>query len=185
VIPGEDPDALGELAEEYYAQFRPQTPVARYLVDTLVQCDWNRRRPLRLQAGLFSSTAGDDPFDPGANGRGPALGPSAADRIFRQLNAMERHYARALGELRRLANEEPDPAAEPEIGFVPSIDATVGQAIRPPSPVTREAARGESAVPPPGDFHPAAARPAHEFGFVPPHAAHRKGNAGSKDQTSI
>jgi hypothetical protein len=160
VTPGEDQDELDALALDYYGQFRPETPVARYLVDTLVHCDWNRRRLLRLQANVICSLSGEESAGPFAQVDRTALGPAPLDRIFRQLNALERHYSRALAELRRL----PEQAPAEEIGFVPA--ELVGQAVSTASgnlaPVCASA--GETACPPSSMSQPSAL-PA--FGFVP------------------
>ncbi len=115
VIPGEDQDELDALAFEYYGQFGPETAVARYLVDTLIHCDWNRRRLLRLQANIITALSGEDPSGPLARADRAALGSAPLDRVFRQLNAMERHYFRALAELQRQSERPPTQ----EIGFVP------------------------------------------------------------------
>ncbi len=175
VIPGEDQDELEALNLEYYEQFRPETPVARYLVDTLVQCDWNRRRLLRLQANIIRSLCGEDSSDPFARADRAALGSAPLDRVFRQLNALERHYSRALAELRRLS-EQP-PAAE--IGFVPQ--ESVGQAVSPagghPAALVRSGIqtaspaplRGPAAVGQVANLRPVANRP--ESAPAPPRPA--------------
>src|ERR1035437_6450891 len=53
VISGEDPTALEALALEYHQQFNPSGPLEDYLVQTLVQADWNRRRYPRVEAQIF------------------------------------------------------------------------------------------------------------------------------------
>ncbi len=148
VIPGEDPEELDALIFEYYEQFRPETPVSRYLVDTLVQCDWSRRRLSRLEANIITALSGEEPSGPLARADRAALGSAPLDRVFRQLNALERQYFRALAELRRLP-EQP-PAAE--IGFVPQ--ESVGQ----PAAVGLVANRPGSSQEP----------PRVAIGFVPP-----------------
>jgi len=137
VIPGEDPAELEALALEYHRQFRPIGPLEGYLVATLVQSDWNRRRYARIEAQVVTvllaiqDGASERPFEE-FNG-------SAARQIFRRLAAAERGYFRALKELgraqkERKAQEEnscekpaevigpvPVSPAEPPIGFVPPI----------------------------------------------------------------
>src|ERR1039458_1148846 len=142
VIPGEDPSALEALALEYHQQFNPFGPLEDYLVQTIVQADWNRRRYTRVEAQIFQlllanrdvSAESLDSFDC-----------TAARQVSRRLAAEERSFFRALKELRRVqkersANEEaeaespaadclpqpaaavsfaPSPVEEPQIGFVP------------------------------------------------------------------
>src|ERR1017187_2620451 len=58
VIPGEMHEDLEALAVEYQDQLHPETPVERYLVDTLIYSDWCRRRLMRAQARPFGAPAG-------------------------------------------------------------------------------------------------------------------------------
>ncbi len=181
VIPGEDQDELDALNLEYYEQFRPETPVARYLVDTLVQCDWNRRRLLRLQANIIRSLCGEGSSDSFARADRAALGSAPLDRVFRQLNALDRQYFRAFAELRR-PSEQP-PAAE--IGFVPPD--SVGQAVSPAGghlaalggstaqTASLDLSRGPAPVGQVANLRPVANRPESAsaptrpaIGFVPP-----------------
>ena len=53
VIPGEDPAELEALALEYHQQFNAVGPLERFLVDTLVRDDWNRRRYTRIEAQVL------------------------------------------------------------------------------------------------------------------------------------
>ncbi|MBZ5585573.1 MAG: hypothetical protein LAQ30_25910 [Acidobacteriia bacterium] len=141
VIPGEDPAGLEALATEYHQQFQPRSPVERYLVNTLVNCDWLRRRLLRIQAELFRAMTGQsDEADPlcGLFQTG-GFGPDGLQRLLNQLSATDRAYFRALAELRRIQppvgtlpdlpcrQDESAPASPgpmpptPEIGFVPPV----------------------------------------------------------------
>ena len=128
VLPGEDPAALEALALDYHRQFNPAGPLEDYLVRTIVQADWNRRRYTRveaqiLQAGFANAGVPLDAFT------------GLAAQVFRRLAAEERSYFRALKELRRVQRdrsaeeeESPDTAApvsvapsqveDPQIGFV-------------------------------------------------------------------
>jgi hypothetical protein len=143
VLPGEDPAALEALALEYHQQLNPSGPLEDYLVRTIVQADWNRRRYTRVEAQILqlllaNRGAAETPLDVFAS--------PAAQRVSRRLAAEERSFFRALKELRRaqrerLAEEEaeaegpaadcrPQPAVavncaaspleDPQIGFVPS-----------------------------------------------------------------
>ena len=143
VIPGEDPTALEALALEYHQQFNPFGPLEDYLVQTVVQADWNRRRYTRVEAQIFQIRLANR--DASAEMPLNAFTSAAAQQVFRRLAAEERGYFRALKELRRVqrersANEEaeaespaadchpqpvaavsfaPSPVEEPQIGFVP------------------------------------------------------------------
>jgi hypothetical protein len=156
VIPGEDPSALEALALEYHQQFNPFGPLEDYLVQTIVQADWNRRRYTRVEAQIFQlllanrdvSAESLDSFDC-----------TAARQVSRRLAAEERSYFRALKELRRVqkersANEEaeaespaadclPQPVGESQIGFVsPNPPQQAERPSNPPVSPHRGAFRG-------------------------------------------
>jgi hypothetical protein len=168
VIPGEDPTELEALALEYHQQFDPVGPLEDYLVQTIVQADWNRRRYTRVEAQIFQLLL--------ANRNAPAetsldvFTSAAARQVFRRLAAEERSFFRALKELRRvqrerLADEEeadtetpaadclpqpaaaagfaPSPIGDPQIGFVPpNPPQDSARPSKPPVSPHREAFRG-------------------------------------------
>ena len=143
VIPGEDPTALEALALEYHQQFNPFGPLEDYLVQTVVQADWNRRRYTRVEAQIFQIRLANR--DASAEMPLNAFTSAAAQQVFRRLAAEERSFFRALKELRRVQKERsateeaeaespaadclpqpaaavsfaPSPVEEPQIGFVP------------------------------------------------------------------
>ena len=103
MIPGEDPAELEALALEYRQQFNAVGPLEGFLVETLVQADWNRRRYTRIEAHFLQVfIAGKDAADPTRLG---AFVSPEAQQIFRRLAATERSYFRALKELRRIQRE--------------------------------------------------------------------------------
>lgn len=127
VIPGEDPDQLEALACEYLRQFQPQGPLEAFLVETLIQSDWNRSRYARIEAKILQ----DSP---------DAVSGKPAQTIARRVAAAERSYFRALKELRRAQKERRaelaiedaavasglySPIPQPPIGFVPSVSPQV------------------------------------------------------------
>jgi hypothetical protein len=65
VIPGEDASALEALAADYHLQFQPATPLECFLVDSLVNADWQLRRLRRVEAQLwgFHTDAAKDETD--------------------------------------------------------------------------------------------------------------------------
>jgi hypothetical protein len=130
ILPGEDPAELAQLTTEYYLHFLPGTPVEQYLVDSIVDADWQRRRYRRLLPQLFRDAA----TDPVAEAR--------LIRLYRRMDTAERTYFRSLCQLGRqriqasreaqLAQAEAaaaslqadvasmeTPDAAPEIGSVP------------------------------------------------------------------
>ena len=105
VLPGEDPDAYEALAAEYRERFQPANAEQSFLVETLIQSDWNRRRYMRIQAELTARLLDDmDPEDrslaalfmPG-NAGGRAL-----NRVLRQYQAAQNAWFRAFKDLERL-----------------------------------------------------------------------------------
>ena len=108
-LPGEKPEALEALAAEYYDRFRPATPEARHLVDTLVSNEWLLRRFRRIEVQILKHEMEAAYRLDAKNPEGHAYVRSerSFDRLQRRINAAERNYHRALKELS-------------EIGFVPS-----------------------------------------------------------------
>ncbi len=114
LIPGEDPAELEALAQDYRARFQPAGPLENYLVDALIQSDWNKRRYLRAEAQLLQ-TAMSHPDIPTECPVGAVYAQDtneAIHRIIRRLDSAERSYFRALQELRRQRPTRPshDPA---------------------------------------------------------------------------
>ena len=112
VIPGEDPVELEELAAGYHREFQPATPLERFLVDSLIQDEWQIRRYRTIEARLWEqSLAPED-----ANlGEAYIRNLPAFTRLHRRLESAERSYYRALQELRRSQTcaAERDCAPEP------------------------------------------------------------------------
>jgi len=106
VIPGEDPAELEKLAEEYHAQFPASTPLERFLVDTLIDADWLLRRYRAVEARLW-----DQSLASGAASLGEAYDRNLQvfTRLHRRIEALDRSYARALKELKRLQPADPAP----------------------------------------------------------------------------
>jgi hypothetical protein len=131
VIPGEDPAELAALALEYHQQFDPADALERFLVDTLVRDDWNRRRYTRIEAQVLQfSLAGPDaaaasPLD--------AITGKAAQLIYRRLASAERSYFRALKELHRAQRERKAREAQAEETPAPAVSSPA-PGPQPPSP---------------------------------------------------
>ena len=54
LLPGEDGDALEELAERLRAELRPAGELEALLVDRIVAAHWRLRRLGRVEAGVFA-----------------------------------------------------------------------------------------------------------------------------------
>ena len=117
VVPGEDPAQLESLAAAYHGQFNPVGPLEDFLVETIVQADWNRRRYTRVEAQLYRALMAaaqrrlDAPADPDPLSELAAVfgddvtGAKILQSAFRQLASAERSYFRALTALRRAQKE--------------------------------------------------------------------------------
>ncbi len=142
VIRGEDPRTLDELAASYHGRFRPATPEARALVDSLVTSEWLLRRLRKAEAQYWNYQMESvvDPNPPFPIGKALSYGGQAFSRIQRRIDSAERNFHRALKELQRDAAQPstsaippaapveitlaPEPPAS-AIGFVPSPRASV------------------------------------------------------------
>ena len=103
VIPGEDPAELETLATEYHDRFQPLDALERYLVDTLVHSDWDRRRYARIQAEYLQMDLTERRRHAAA--QAPAFENRAVQIVYRRLTAAERGFFRALKELTRIQRE--------------------------------------------------------------------------------
>ncbi len=119
VIPGEDPRVLDELTAEYHERFRPATPDHRFLVDTLVNAEWQLRRLRQVEAQLWRCEWDETPSDgiPLWLGRAYVRSTDRFTRLQRRIDAAERAYRRALEKLER-------PSAAPlDAALLPSGEA--------------------------------------------------------------
>ena len=105
VIPGEDPAELDQLAADYHRQFHPSTPVECFLVDTIVNADWQLRRLHKVEAKLWDHALSED-----NSGLGDAYTRNLAafTRLHHRLEAVERSYYRALKQLQQLQESSED-----------------------------------------------------------------------------
>ena len=136
VIPGEDASALEALAADYHQQFQPATPLECFLVDSLVNADWQLRRLRRVEAQLwgFHTDAAKDETD-GIDEDYPLghvfqRGIDAFNRLQRRIDSTERSYYRALKELQRCQAGRTTGPPEP----VPEELASFSQDPEPPPP---------------------------------------------------
>jgi hypothetical protein len=127
ILPGEDPAELAQLTADYYLHFLPGSPVEQYLVDSIVDADWQRRR-YRKMLPIFIQEA-DAAADPKAEAR--------LIRLYRRMDAAERTYFRSLNEVGRQI------VARAEAAIQAAREATVGQALPPANPEMPQAAETE------------------------------------------
>ena len=127
VLPTEDPTQFDALTAEYEAQYCPRTPAQRCLVDSLVRDEWLLRRFGRIEGEMMTRSCQDVE---GRQAERFALAnaydenSAALERLQRRINAARKSYLKALEALQQLQADDPvqpidEPAASPEIGFVP------------------------------------------------------------------
>ena len=119
VLPFEDASQLETLAAEYQDRFRPTTPEARALVDSLVHHEWLLRRLRRAEAALYycecaacAKNYSNKSECTVISGR-LSLEFKKFDHIQRRINATERNYHRSLKALQAL-EPPPEEPAQPE-----------------------------------------------------------------------
>jgi hypothetical protein len=141
VIPGEDPDQLAVLANDYHHQFRPDGPVEQMLVRTLTQADWHLRRYDRIEASVIARIVGDAEPDAALAGLFGTAAPKSnpLPHLFRRRQAAQRDYFRALKELQRLQKERQQKEETEESGEEPAeigFDLSNRPVAVPPAPTT-------------------------------------------------
>jgi len=112
VIPGEDPADLEAVINQYRTRLKPEGPIERFLVDTLIECDWRKRRITRAENEFLRISVKafrDNEAPLGASYEYDVTGPNILKNFHRQLMANERSYFRALRDLRS-AQQERQPA---------------------------------------------------------------------------
>ena len=119
VLPGEDPHEFAALIREYVDRYQPLGAVEYYLVETLIQCDWIRRRLFRDETEILSAIPrpGNRNVMQLCDAYGSKDVQRAFDKIVRRQFSLERSYFRALRELQREQKErrasEQDADTEP------------------------------------------------------------------------
>jgi hypothetical protein len=134
IIQGEKREDFEALQNEYYTHCRPQSPVERDLLDTMVRLVWQLRRYAHVEAELWDWEVYDQ-SSRGSISRHYPLGDMFSQcgdkfsRLQRMQNAAQGKFKDALHELQRLQAHRPAQPVEEEItsaqeenavGFVPS-----------------------------------------------------------------
>src|SRR6266852_4696149 len=123
IIPGEDPDELEALTEQFLRHYQPADPVQLSLVDTLVSTEWIQRRLRRVEAQLWNyqvefldiSIQHNSPI---GHAYQDALEPFT--RIQRRIDATNRMFLRTLKALQDLQAAPAKKAAQPAASQTPA-----------------------------------------------------------------
>jgi hypothetical protein len=107
LLPGEDEDALRELAESLRAELQPVGELEDVLVDRIISLLWRLRRLGRVEAGIFVKEAHGVVGDLDTSTLGLAFirdanSANAFSKLSRYETTMERGLYKALHELQRL-----------------------------------------------------------------------------------
>jgi hypothetical protein len=119
LLPGENPEALAALTEQYYKEFAPEGPEQTALCDTIIQGDWNMRRFARIEdqllAHVVAAIQAEDPdarFPLGQAYLADCKNGNALQKAFRRQQAARRDWDKARIELRRM-KMQPTQLAQP------------------------------------------------------------------------
>jgi hypothetical protein len=106
-IPGEDPAAYDALAADYHRQFRPESAVEHFHVDTLVRSDWQKRRLQRVEAKLYRTLLAEGAIPEDLDVAILRDSPTAKllHKVTARIASFERAYFRPLNDLRRIERE--------------------------------------------------------------------------------
>jgi len=107
VIPGEDPVLYDEIAQNYHAEFRPASALEQFHVETLIRCDWQKRRLQRTEGKLYRAllAEGADPEDLDVAVLRDSPTAKLLLKVWAQIASLERAFFRALTDLRRMQRE--------------------------------------------------------------------------------
>ena len=139
IIIGERPDDLARLRDEYLQHYRPDSPVARDLVDSLVRSAWLRRRFALIEADLFNSRY-DDLIEPDVH-RAFRFGNyyKRFNLLERRINSVDRAFHRSLKALKEIQSLQPPPDQTAPEKLASSLEKPVHPAAHPeaapPAPV--------------------------------------------------
>ena len=137
VIPGEDSAELEQLTNDYHAQFQPAGPAERFLVDSMVNADWQLRRYRKVEAQLWQRMLSSEPgLAPAWESAHPIL-----TRLHRRIDAAERVYRHALRQLQRLQAEGPDQQEDEFLSELASFSTVPTEPAIPAAPAFAVASR--------------------------------------------
>ena len=107
VIPGEDPAEYERLAAGYRESFNPESPLEEFHVNTLIRCDWQKRRLQRTETKLYRAllAEGATPEDLDIAILRDSPTAKLLQKVFAQIASLDRSFFRALNDLRRINRE--------------------------------------------------------------------------------
>jgi hypothetical protein len=107
VIPGEDPAEYERLAAGYRESFNPESPLEEFHVNTLIRCDWQKRRLQRTETKLYRAllAEGTNPEDLDIAILRDSPTAKLLQKVFAQIASLDRSFFRALNDLRRINRE--------------------------------------------------------------------------------
>ena len=165
IIPGESEDELLGISRQYHDEFQPESIAEVALVDTLVQCHWEKRRVPRLEAAAIAAyvakqeKTGDSDLALGAALIRDASGPNLLQKLYRRAQTANRDWTRALAELRKLQSARTSTSPKPSAA--PDPERVRNEPNPAPAPEEPAAAKNE-----------ANSKPAQPRGFNPNNALH-------------
>jgi hypothetical protein len=177
VLPGEDTEALKQLRDELFRQYRPATPTEQLLLEEFVTCSWRLLRLRRVETEMWAGYIISLRLREGADrnvtqqesdrGIAATLAETPASHMtnfFRYERTTTRDFYRALEKLEALQRERRRAEAAPAsdevsvngIGTVSSPSSeSVAQAENSHPPVTSTAPTAPAPPPDPADTPPA------------------------------
>jgi hypothetical protein len=107
VIPGEDPDAYNRLAADYRYEFQPDSALEEFHLNTLIRCDWQKRRFQRTEAKVYRAllAEGTTPEDLDIAILRDSPTAKLLHKVLAQIATLERSFFRALNDLRRIRRD--------------------------------------------------------------------------------
>jgi hypothetical protein len=107
LLPGEDPAAWQHLTADYNRLFHPRNVLEEFHVDTLIRCDWRKRRLQRTEAKIYRALLAEGPNPEELDVAILRDSPTARllHRVTAQIAALDRAYFRALNDLRRMQRD--------------------------------------------------------------------------------
>ena len=133
----EDEEAFAKLTFDYFAQFEPVGPEEIFLVDTMVQCDQERRRTTLMQTEVLAAKLHEKENHPAIYGQVYAedqAGPKLLSKLARQIAGYTRTWMQAhrlLEKAQRRRHEQARRDAEAAASAKPAATETAPEPAAP------------------------------------------------------
>jgi hypothetical protein len=118
VLVWEHQEDLQELKDEYYQRHPPKSPEARFLVDQLINCEWQMRRFGYAEDSLWDQFAQTSPPEGEMAAAGLERGDHIFNRLQHRINSTRRAFLTALQQLERIE------ARDQHVTVAPKVDVT-------------------------------------------------------------